>query len=431
MNKEIRQAYAVLQKVYKKNAFAGIELNKTIQREQGNVNTKLVTKLVYGVIEKDITLNYFVSKFIKSYPSVDVEIILKLGAYILHNINSIPAYACINELVEMTKVISDKHTAGFVNATLKNIAKQKITYPDRDKDIVKYLSVRYSYPEWVVKQLLKEQTTDFVEELLSTNLSTLTHIRILEDKIDVPKFIEVLDRNKVEYTRSAMTDTLYVEYSELLKIGDLSKAYIVQGLPSMIVARNIKEGSINVLDLCASPGGKSVYIAQHNKNTMVTSCDVSDVRVELIKKYANTYNVKNIEVVKNDATVLREDWIGKYDTVLCDVPCSNLGIANKKPDVLINKDPNCIQEITDLQLQILKTASNYVKPGGVLLYSTCSILKEENEKIVGKFLQENKYYKILNIDTSGVDVVRYHNLCTFYPNISKCEGFFVSKLEKK
>jgi len=431
MNKEIRQTYAILKKVYFNQAYAGIELNKTISRERDNTNTKLVTKIVYGVIEKDIQLQYIVDNFVKSQKDEQINLLLKIGTYIIKNINSIPDFACVNEIVELSKIITNSKVAGFVNATLKNICKSKISLPDINKNKIKYLSIKYSYPEWLIEQLLKEHNQEFVENLLACELTTLTHIRILTNKITTKDFIKILKDKNIEYKPSSYDYTLYVEYSQLIKLAELHDKYIVQGLPSIITANNIPKDAINILDLCASPGGKSVLMAQNNPDATIYSCDVSDNRVDLIKKYAESYNIKNIKIFKNDATVLNKNWIEKFDAVLCDVPCSNLGIANKKPDVLLNRSKETLEELKDIQINILNQANNYVKKGGILIYSTCSIMKDENEKIIGEFLKNNNNYILTEVDTNGVEVEKYHNLCTFYPHISNCEGFFVGRLKKK
>ncbi len=431
MNKEIRQAYAILKKVYFQQSYAGIELNKTISRERENSNTKLVTKIVYGVIENDIQLQYIIDLFTKAKPEDEINLLLKIGTYIIKNINSIPEFACVNEIVEIAKAIKNTKIAGFVNATLKNICKTKVKFPDRNKNIIKYFSVIYSYPEWVIEELLREHDENFVENLLAHELTTLTHIRILTERISVEDFIKILDEKKIEYHKSAYDNTFYVEYSSLIKMSELHDKYIVQGLPSIITANNVPKESKLILDLCASPGGKSVLMAQNNPDSIIYACDVSDNRVELINKYAKSYDVTNIKIFQNDATILKEDWIEKFDTVLCDVPCSNLGIANKKPDVLLNRSKESVGELKDIQLNILQTASDYVKKGGVLIYSTCSIMKEENEKVIGKFLQSHNNFVLTEVDTHGVEVEKYHNLCTFYPHISNCEGFFIGRLKKK
>ncbi len=430
MNKEIRQSYSILKKIYSEQSFASVELNKILMQEYNNSNTKLVTKIVYGVLEKDILLDYIICDFVKKSPDSDIKLILKIGTYIAYFINSITNYACVNELVEITKSVSNRYNAGFVNATLKNIYNNKLELPIAISDPIKFLSINYSYPEWLVKQLLNEHSYDFVKDLLATNLTTLTHIRVLTDKINIKDFIKILDNNNIEHQKSSAENMMYVEYSGLLKLKNLSNMYIVQGLPSIITALNTADNSKLILDLCASPGGKSVLMAQNNPNALVTSCDVSETRIGLIKKYAESYNIKNLKIELNDGTKYREDWFEKFDTVLCDVPCSNLGIASKKPDVLLTRTSESVSELFNIQSLILENAAKYVKKGGVLIYSTCSIMKNENEKVVGTFLKNNKAYKIIPVNTLGVQVTKYHELCTFYPNISNCEGFFIARMVK-
>ncbi|MBE5735014.1 MAG: 16S rRNA (cytosine(967)-C(5))-methyltransferase RsmB [Clostridiales bacterium] len=431
MNKEIRQAYTILRKVYENGAYAGIELNKTIQREHSTSNTKLVTKIVYGVIEKDISLEYIINQYVKKSPDKLAVLLLKIGTYIMYYLNSIPDFACVNELVNIAKAVMPKYVAGFINGTLKNIAKRNATMPSKDKDYLLYLSVKYSYPIWAIEELINDHDTDFVENFLNCELTTLTHIRVLEDKMTIEDFIAKLDENKVKHIKSAYKNTMYVEYSELLNIPNISKCYVVQGLPSIITANNVRRDAKRVLDLCAAPGGKSVLIAQNNPDAQVVSCDVSDMRVDLINKYAHTYDIDNITTIINDATIYRKDWENSFDVVLCDVPCSNLGITNKKPDVLLNRTKDSIKELSNIQLQILENGAKYVKSGGELIYSTCSILKAENEKIVGIFLKNNKNYKIIDVETNGVETEVYHKLRTFYPHISGCEGFFIGRLRRE
>ncbi len=431
MNKEIRQAYTILKKVYENGAYAGIELNKTILREHTSSNSKLVTKIVYGVIEKDITLDYIVSQYIKNKPEKSAMLLLKMGTYIMYYLNSIPDFACVNELVDIAKAVGSRYVAGFVNGTLKSIAKRNAKLPDKKDDYVKYLSIKYSYPEWAIKKLINQHDMEFVEDFLQCELTTLTHIRVLSERIAVADFIKTLDDHNVKYEKSVLNNTLYVEYSELLKVSNLNKCYIVQGLPSIVTASNVKEDALDVLDLCSAPGGKSVFVAQNNPNCKVLACDVSEGRVELIKKYVQAYNVNNVTTCINDATVFKAEWENKFDVVICDVPCSNMGITNKKPDVLLNRSEESVKELEALQLAILKNGAKYVKKGGELIYSTCSILKEENEIVVGKFLKENKEYKIVDVDTFGVKTDEYHKLRTFYPHISGCEGFFIGRLRKE
>ncbi len=425
MNKELRKAYDILKKVYIDKSFASIQLNKDADK---SINFGLVTKIVYGVIEKDIYLEYRIKQFVKNPTKPNILIILKIGAYVLENINSIPPYACINECVEIVKGESDKYIAGFVNATLKNLLKQALILPDAKNSISRYLSIKYSYPEWIIKKLLAYKTVGFIEEMLSKQLTTLTHIRVLKD---FALFKSRLDEKKITYVMSQIDNCLYVEYSSLLEWVELSSYYTVQGLPSIISALTLgaKSGD-KVLDCTGAPGGKSGVIASLHEKIEVTCCDIHSHRVLLIKQYMKKLGLNNVLALRQDATEYREEWSENFDCVLCDVPCSGIGVINKKPDIMLNRVPQDITALASTQYKILSNNSKYVKQNGTLVYSTCSILKEENEDVVMRFLKNNPQFQLEKIETFGVNVLESNNMYTFYPHVSDTEGFFIAKLKK-
>lgn len=429
MNKEIYQSYNILKKVYFQSAYASIELNKLIKISKFDMNTKLVTKIVYGVLEKDITLNYIVEHFINKEPEPSIKLILKIGAYISRNVDGIPPFACVNELVEITKKYESKFSAGFVNATLKSIISNKVSLPSKD-NIVKYLSVKFGYPEWIIELLIKQHDLNFTISLLETSLTTLTHIRVLNKKISVEDFLEKLDVDQIKYENTNLSNTFNVDYEKLISKRELSDYYVAQGLPSIITCEafgNDLRG--NLLDLCSAPGGKSINLAYNNPNLNVLACDKGK-RVELIQSFKDSQKLTNVEVMENDALIKKESWLNKFDYVLADVPCSNLGIVNKKPDVLLNKSLEDIKSLMVIQSQILNNASDYVRIGGVLVYSTCTINKTENIDIINEFLQNHINFKLEKINTFGIDVVNESETCAFYPNISKTEGFFIARMVK-
>ncbi len=431
MNKELYYSYLVLKKVYVEKAYAGIELNKVIKLHKNEINTGLITKIVYGIIENDIYLDYVISKFVSKKPDESINIILKIGAFAKDNINSIPPFALVNELVNLTKKYENKFAGGFVNATLKNILKTPVQLPDKDKNMVEYLSIKYSYPVWLVRELIKDYKEELTEELLAKKLTTLTHIRVLEDKITSEDFKKYLKDKNIEFQKSAMANTFYVDYEKLLDYRELQNYYIVQGLPSIITANNLcVNQAVNILDLCSAPGGKSVLIAQNNPYANIVSADIYAHRIKLVEEYANRYGIKNIKIVLNDASKFKSEWVDKFDYVLCDVPCSNTGVVGKKPDVLLNRKEENLKELSNLQYKILSNASKYVKKDGILVYSTCSILKDENINVIDKFLDENKGFKAVNVETFGVKVIEENKTALFLPNISETEGFFIGRLKR-
>lgn len=426
MNKELSVSYDILKKVYFDNTYANILLNK---HKSADVNFALVTKIVYGVIEKDIYLEYVVKQNVKNVPKPSVMLLLKIGTFVLQNVNSIPPYALVNEIVNLSKIENDRFVAGFVNATLKNISKNPVKLPPKSLNLSKYYSIKYSCPEWIVVKLLKLFSETELEKYFETDLNDLTHVRVLKN---IEDFRKLLNNNNIESASSPLDDCLYVDYAKLLNHNNMSEYYTVQGLPSVICAKSLGvTHNSKVLDCTGAPGGKSGVIGSIGNSVEVVCADLHPHRVMLISQYMKKLGLNNVVAVKQDATIYREDWQDAFDYVLCDVPCSGVGVVNKKPDILLNRTPQDIPALASTQYKILSNNSRYVKSGGVLQYSTCSILREENEDVVNRFLKSHPEFKLSPINTFGVEVKNNDNMYTFYPHISGTEGFFIARMIKK
>ena len=426
MNRELNISYEILKKVCLEKSYVSIELNKHIAKIE-NVNTSLITKIVYGVLEKDITLEYFISQYVTKQPNAEILILLKIVAYVSKTINSIPPFALVNEIVNIAKKI-DKHQSGFVNAVSKKLINNSIILPSK-KDYIKYLSVKFNYPEWIIKELMNKHSREFVEDLVSKELTTLTHIRINTSLISVEEFKQKLQSLDISYQESFYDYTLYVDYAKLLKT-DMKSYYVVQGLPSIITCNVLGATRGLVLDVCSAPGGKAVYLAT-NKNLEIFACDIHNHRVDLIKKYAKSQGVDNVKCFLQDGTIKNTDWIEKFDFVMCDVPCSNLGVSRKKPDVFLNKSIADVKTLAGIQYKILENSANYVKSGGILQYSTCTILDYENRDVVNKFLKNHKEFELVPIDFEGINITNEDNMYTFYPNLTNTEGFVIGRMRRK
>jgi 16S rRNA (cytosine967-C5)-methyltransferase len=273
--------------------------------------------------------------------------------------------------------------------------------------------------------MLKNFSNDFVVEFFEAELTNLTHIRVNTLKIKYADFVSKLKELDIDYTTSTLDDALFVEYSKIVREESLNGLYTPQGIPSMIVSRNVVGNTI--LDACSAPGGKAVYIASLNPDSKVIACDYYEHRAQLINDYSSRMGVKNVTSKVLDATNFVPEFEGKFDCVLLDVPCSGLGVIDKKPDLLINNDLDFLS-LPDLQYKILENNSKYVKSGGSIVYSTCTILPTENEDIITKFLQKHPNFMLDTVDTFGVLCDDKSGLKTFYPHISKTEGFFIGKL---
>lgn len=401
-------SYRILNDIYTNRAYASIELGKSLEEAKSK---DFVTKLVYGVLEKDVQLNYYVNLLTTKKPKNSIILVLKIGMYCIKYMNSMPDYATVSNCVLLAEKINKKELKGFVNAVLKKYILVKDNLPEKYEE---RLSVETSTPLWLVNLYLKEYG-DETEKFLKCNHTTLEHVRINRRLYSIQELEKTLVDSGLEYKKS-IEDALYVQNSNVIRKLFDKGLVTIQSLTSMECAKSldVKDGH-KVLDVCAAPGGKSEYLSELAKIDLI-SCDIHDHRLNLIKSYFSRMHTQGCNVVKNNGTILREEYINKFDRVLCDVPCSGLGIIHKKPDILLNLERKDIDSLVDVQKGIINTSAKYVKKHGKLVYSTCTILKEENEEIVNEFLKENKEYKML-----------YQK--QFLPS-EEHDGFYIAVLEK-
>lgn len=401
-------SYRILNDIYTNRAYASIELGKSLEEAKSK---DFVTKLVYGVLEKDVQLNYYINLLTAKKPKNSIILVLKIGMYCIKYMNSMPDYATVSNCVLLAEKINKKQLKGFVNAVLKKYILVKDNLPEKYEE---RLSVETSTPLWLVNLYLKEYG-DETEKFLKCNHTTLEHVRINRRLYSIQELEKTLVDSGLVYKKS-IEDALYVQNSNVIRKLFDKGLVTIQSLTSMECAKSldVKDGH-KVLDVCAAPGGKSEYLSELAKIDLI-SCDIHDHRLNLIKSYFSRMHTQGCNVVKNNGTILREDYINKFDRVLCDVPCSGLGIIHKKPDILLNLERKDIDSLVDVQKGIINTSAKYVKKHGKLVYSTCTILKEENEEIVNEFLKENKEYKML-----------YQK--QFLPS-EEHDGFYIAVLEK-
>lgn len=409
----------LLNKVYSDGAYSAIELNKALSELKDERDRAYVTRLFYGALSKHTQLDYVLSRLTSKRPKQIVRIVLEVGIYMLRFMD-MPDYAVISTQVSLIKKLGKRELAGFVNAVLRSSS--NVVLPIKDKDKTKELSVNYSCPEWIIRRLTRERGVEFVEAYLSAELTSKTHVRLNKRRIDDEAFVKKIPgavKSPCGY---------YVSGSELKRLQ--SDEYTVQSLSSALAAEyyasGVKQGD-EILDLCAAPGGKAVYLS-YLTGGMVTACDIHPHRVELIRSYAKRMG-EPVEAVVNDATIMREDFIDRFGCVVCDVPCSGLGVIYSKPDVLLFRKEEDIRSLVELQKSIISTAARYVKLGGSLNYSTCTILREENEGVVNAFLEENDGFELIGDETKNVKADG-DGFVRLYPQSHACDGFFVAKLRR-
>jgi 16S rRNA (cytosine967-C5)-methyltransferase len=430
-------------KVEKEGGYSNIVIDKAITGNNLDArDSSFASKLFYGVIEQRITLDYIIGKYSKinlSKISHDILQTLRMGIYQLIYMDKIPQFAVLNESVKLTIKCKKVSAKGFVNAVLREFLRNecKFELPDKDKYFLDYLEVKYSCPKWLVKLWINdygEKTAIDILNSLGTD-SKLT-IRVNTLKTDVKSIIKDF---KSKGIKSKESDVLKGAV-EVENIGRIEKneqyakvEFHVQDISSMICCDilNAKSGE-TIYDICAAPGGKSFTIAQNMQNKgKIYSFDVHEHKINLIKKGAVRLGIDIINASKNDATNKFGINFKPADKVLCDVPCSGLGVINNKPEIRYNSGIK-LDNLANLQYIILSNCAALVKRGGMLIYSTCTLNKLENNYNADKFLSEHHEFKGLEIDKSkyGVKTIKEpKNQMTILPSF-KSDGFFIAAFVK-
>lgn len=422
MSNPRKAAVKALLKVENDAAYSNIALNAVLREsELENADRAFASAVFYGVLDRRITIDYVLSKFIKTplkkVAPFTLEV-LRSAVYQIMFMDKVPDSAAVNEAVKLIKSSKESRNSGFANAVLRNILRNEITLPD-GKD-PQSLSVKYSCPEWIIKSFITDYGADTAEELLKESLkSAPVIIRVNTLKTDTAALKAELEN------RGIPTDSAEQENALILKKGidaadfDLYKKgyFYAEDLSSQtaVSVLNPKKGE-RVLDMCAAPGGKSFTMALLMENAgEIISCDLYEQRVGLIKSGAERLGINIIKPMTADACVFNED-LGEFDCILCDVPCSGLGVLRRKPDIKY-KPENDFRELEAIQYKILENAARYLKKGGRILYSTCTLRRAENEKLVNSFIMEyNGFHKM------------YEH--TYLPHIDKTDGFYCALIVK-
>lgn len=435
-----KMAYNVLFDIEKNKNYSNMAINKHFKdcnldkRDRG-----FATEIIYGVVENKIYLDYIIDKLSKiktNKLNLKVKILLRMGIYQILFLDSVSDYAGVNETVNLAKKI-DNRSSGFINAVLRNVIRQKETIGEVNiEDPVDYLSTKYSYDRWIIRNWISNFGKDFTEDLLEANNEKPSiYLRVNTLKINRDELIQLLEKQEVKCKKVSFIDEAIkvnnlknIENNELYKKG----FFTIQDISSMLVGKvlNPKENS-QVIDICSAPGGKTTHIATLMNNTgKVVSRDIYDHKINLIKNSVNRLGLKNVTVELFDALNLDKESVEKFDYVLADVPCSGLGIIRRKPEIKY-KEKDEFKDLPKLQREILQNASKYVKVGGTLVYSTCTVQDNENIEVVESFLQSNKRFEFEKIENINVDLENEDKgYIKIYPNVHGMDGFFIAKLKR-
>ncbi len=423
-------AFDVLYKIEYEGAYTNIALkDEFLAHEFDERDKRLISAIVYGCVRYKLRLDYIISNFssvkLKKI-SEKILIILRMGVFQIMFLDKVPDSAAVNEQVKLAVKMQYK-SKGFVNAVLRSVS--------REKENIKYdsLSVKYSYPEELI-EFFEGEFSDTEKLLSALNQEKKIAIRVNSKKTTKDELLCLLEERGIRAERSEVKNALIISGEDFTNLDLYNDGlFTVQGLSSILAvdALCVREGDF-CIDMCAAPGAKSTYIGETAKE--VLSFDIHPHKAELIKKNAERMGLLNIKAEARDSSVTDNSLLEKADRVLCDVPCAGLGIISKKPDIKYSYTKEGHKELKELQLKILKAGASYVKKGGILVYSTCSLGNFENIDNVNKFLEENKDFELESIE----DILPESLVCDTakkgYINIfpeGEYDGFFIARMRKQ
>ena len=429
-------ALRVLTRCRRDGAWSGQILDQTLsQAELSPKDAALVSQLSLGVMQNSRYLDFAISRFCDlDRLEPKLRDLLRLGAYQLLLLDRIPPHAAVNESVSLCRTAGMSRAAGLVNAVLRRLAQQRDCLPEPPgAGSAAYLAVRYSVPDFFVEKLLARYDYDFCEAFLRACLKTPeTDLQLNTLKTDLPAFRALMEEKKLPLAQhdfpSHCVSVSGGRVSELPGFGE-GLFYVQDRAAAMAVEIAAPQRGMRVLDACAAPGGKSFAAALRMQNEgSVLSCDIHEKKLALIREGANRLGLSCIETCARDARAPEESWRERFDLVIADVPCSGFGVLRKKPEIRSRRAEET-EGLPEIQLAILNNVSRFVKPGGTLLYSTCTVLFEENDELVARFLRENPAFS--PEDCHVGDRSSHRGCYTFWPHLDGTDGFFAAKLIRK
>ncbi len=422
----------------KEGAWSNGVLKSYISRDRlDRREAALASRLCYGVLQNRLKLDFYLQQLLTGklqglHPVV--RDILHLGIYQLFETDKIPESAAVNESVTLAKKYCGKvrSAPGLVNAVLRNAIREKDTLQQPRSYVEKY-----SHPQPLVDMLKSYVGKERLEAMLQANNSAPeTVVQVNTLRINAGELQKVLEAEGVKAVpHSWMPDCLVLSATgalEQLQTFRDGLFYVQDPAAKLaVLSAQLPQAELQVLDCCAAPGGKSFAAAiAMGGNGQITSCDIHPHKIDLIQNGAQRLGIAHLQALCQDASQFRPEWEGIMDAVIADVPCSGYGIIRKKPDIRY-KDPATMRELPQLQLAILQNQSRYVKPGGILIYSTCTLVRAENEGVVEHFLTDNQDFVLEPLALPAVFPQNASGMLTLVPGEYDTDGFFICKLRRK
>ncbi|MGM9928897.1 MAG: 16S rRNA (cytosine(967)-C(5))-methyltransferase RsmB [Bacillus sp. (in: firmicutes)] len=436
-------ALDLIYSVEKNQSYSNLLLNNVINKNQlSPADSRLLTEITYGTIQRKLTLDYFLKPFVKQNAKLDdwVMILLRLSLYQMYYLDKIPDHATIFEAVEIAKKRGHKGISSMVNGVLRNIQRKGVPSLEEIKNPIERISIESSHPLWLVERWVQQYGIEKTKDMCECNLRAPQQTaRVNSKKATRAEVMKNLEEEGFQVKESeALPDGIVclqgnLANSELFKEGFLT----IQDESSMIVAYALgAKDDDKVLDSCAAPGGKTTSIAEKLTSGTITALDLHEHKIKLIDQQATRLGLTNITTMAYDARKVQEKFAAEsFDKILVDAPCSGLGVMRRKPDVKYTKSEKDIERLATIQKAILQATAPLLKPGGTLVYSTCTVDQEENNQVVAHFLQENQQFIA---DTEFKNRLPEHvrpfvdeNCLQLFPQDLESDGFFIACFRKK
>ncbi|MBQ3118525.1 MAG: 16S rRNA (cytosine(967)-C(5))-methyltransferase RsmB [Clostridia bacterium] len=435
-------ALNILTQTEQKDAYLNLVFEEALKNVNlSSLDVGFVKELVFGVFRNKILLDYIIRKNSSiRLKKIDPKIlnILRCGAYQLLFMDKVPNHAAVDESVKLAKKCSSPKTTSYVNGVLRGIIRTCENGVDlKDiKDETEKLSVKYSYPKPLAEFFVKDFGNDAERLMAAGNKTPELCVRVNTLKTTKEEFKEKLDELDITYRDTPYTDCgLYLFGATTEKRKGLEGLFTVQDQSSQLAALSLSpEPDSLVLDLCAAPGGKTTHLAELMKNQgKIIATDIYETRLKSVAALAEKLGISIIETKVQDASIVDPNLVSKADYILADVPCSGLGIIRRKPDIKYKENITDFTELNEIQQKILDAAYHYLKQGGIMVYSTCTVNKGENIEMINNFLKTHPDMALDKIKSPHItgDVVKNEGYLEIFPHIHNSDGFFVCRIKKQ
>ncbi|MBM7659412.1 16S rRNA (cytosine967-C5)-methyltransferase [Bacillus mesophilus] len=445
--KNVREvAIDLLVQIEKNQAYSNLLLHQAIKQHQvSSKDTGLLTEMVYGTLQRKLTLDFYIEPYLKKQNKLEdwVKILLRITVYQMKYLDRVPDRAAIFEAVEIAKRKGHKGIGSMVNGVLRSLQRTGFRSFDEVQDPIERLAIEMSFPSWLISRWVKqyglEETKELCQETLLPPISSARINTAVTTAEEVMKSME--EAGVSTRTGNLSDDALIIERGNFANTAAYQDGLLtIQDESSMLVGRALgPEKDDMILDSCAAPGGKSTHIAELLRNTgKVISVDLHEHKIKLINEQVNRLHLTNVETKVMDSRKLTEVYKSEtFDRILVDAPCSGLGVIRRKPDIKYQKNESDIHSLAGIQSTILDAIAPLLKKGGTLVYSTCTMDKEENDEVVIKFLESHPDFerdsmlverlpeKIRgNAEHNGAQI-------QILPHHFGTDGFFISSLRKQ